>query len=103
MLVENTKAKTYLLIPGAWMGAWVWESVTQGLQKLGHHVYPITLSGLAEDDDSANISLAIHVSNVLTLLQREDLRDAILVGHSYSGVVAGQVADRTSERLAHTV
>jgi len=61
------------------------------------------LSGLAEDDDSANISLATHVNNVLTLLQREDLRDAILVGHSYSGVVAGQVADRTSERLAHTV
>jgi len=103
MLVENTKAKTYLLIPGAWMDAWVWKSVTQGLQKLGHHVYPITLSGLAEDDDSANISLATHVNNVLTLLQREDLRDAILVGHSYSGVVAGQVADRTSERLAHTV
>ncbi len=32
-----------------------------------------------------------------------DLRDVVLVGHSYSGVVAGQVADHAPDRVAHTV
>ena len=104
MTVENTKTKTYLLLPGAWMGAWVWKPVTNGLHELGHNVYPITLSGLADDDDdSANVGLATHVNDVLTLLQKKNLRDVIVVGHSYSGIVAGQVADRASERVAHTV
>ncbi len=103
MTTGNSQPKTYLLIPGAWMGAWVWESVTNGLRKLGHDVYSVTLSGLAEGDDSVNVGLATHVNDVLALLQEEDLRNVILVGHSYSGIVAGQVADRAPDRVAHTV
>ena len=33
----------FVLIPGAWMGAGAWEPVTDGLRKLGHRVYPLTL------------------------------------------------------------
>ena len=101
MKKENSNPKTFILIPGAWMGAWVWESVTEALRELGHQVYPITLSGLAEGDDSANVGLATHVDDVLDLLESNDLHDAIVVGHSYSGIVAGQVADRVPERVAH--
>ena len=99
---ETTNAKTFVLIPGAWMGAWVWESVTKSLRELGHQVYPITLSGLAEGDDT-NVGLATHVEDVLKLLEANDLHDAVVVGHSYSGIVAGQVAERASERVTHTV
>ena len=38
----------FVLIPGAWMGAWVWEEVAEGLRALGHHVSPVTLSGLSK-------------------------------------------------------
>ena len=102
MKEKAANAKTFILIPGAWMGAWVWESVAEALRELGHQVYPVTLSGLAEGDDK-DVGLATHVDDVLDLLESNDLRDAIVVGHSYSGIVAGQVAERAPERVAHTV
>ena len=36
-----------MLIPGAWMGAWAWEPVTERLRALGHPVHPVTLPGLS--------------------------------------------------------
>ncbi|MGZ4653932.1 alpha/beta fold hydrolase, partial [Oryzihumus sp.] len=36
-------------------------------------------------------------------LEDRDLRDVVLVGHSYAGLVAGIVADRAPDRVAHTV
>ncbi|MGV9773871.1 alpha/beta fold hydrolase [Streptosporangium sp. NPDC003464] len=94
----------FVLIPGPWTGAWVWEPVTCGLRALGHHVRPVTLSGLASPEvDVSGVGLATHVDDVLTLLEAEDLRNVTLVGHSYSGIVAGQVADRAPGRVARTV
>ena len=94
---------TFVLIPGAWMGAWVWEPVTRGLRALGHRVYPVTLSGLAKDADTSDVGLATHIDDVLSIMEADDLRDVVVVGHSYSGIVAGQVADRAPDRVAHTV
>ncbi len=94
----------FVLIPGAWMGEWVWEPVTHGLRALGHRVYPVTLSGLADDEvDIEDIGLATHVEDVLAVLEERDLRYTVVVGHSYSGIVAGQVADRAPECVSHTV
>ena len=94
----------FVLIPGAWMGAWVWNPVSSGLRALGHDVYPLTLSGLADEDaDVSDVGLETHVGDVLSVLEESDLRDVAVVGHSYSGIVAGQVADRAPDRVAHTV
>ncbi|MFC6081812.1 alpha/beta fold hydrolase [Sphaerisporangium aureirubrum] len=94
----------YILVPGAWMGAWVWEPVIRGLQGLGHQARAVTLSGLTGPDaDVSGVRLSTHVDDVISLLEKDDLRDVILVAHSYSGIVAGQVADRVPDRVAHTV
>jgi pimeloyl-ACP methyl ester carboxylesterase len=85
------------------MGAWVWEPVTRGLGALGYHVYPVTLSGLSRDADISNVGLATHVDDVLRVLEADDLRDVVVVGHLYSGIVAGMVADRAPDRVVHTV
>lgn len=100
---SNKATLTFVLVPGAWMGAWAWELVTQELRSKGYQVYPLTLSGLNRDADTANVGLATHVSDVLTVLKKNDLHNVILVGHSYSGIVAGQVADRAPERVVHTI
>ncbi len=94
---------TFVLIPGAWMGAWVWEPITRSLRALGHHVYPVTLSGLSRGSDVSHVGLATHVNDVLSLLEANDLRDVVVVGHLYSGIVAGMVADRAPDRVMHTV
>lgn len=95
---------TFILIPGAWLGGWVWEPVVRGLRERGHTAHAMTLSGLGSGGaGGAEIGLATHVDDVLSLLETEDLRDVIVVGHLYSGLVAGQVADRAPDRVAHTV
>ena len=93
----------FLLIPGAWMGSWVWDNVADGLRARDHDVDSITLSGLNGGEDVAGIDLSTHVDDVLTLLEQSDVRNVIVVGHSYSGLVAGQVADQAPERVIHTV
>jgi pimeloyl-ACP methyl ester carboxylesterase len=98
------KKNTFVLIPGPWMGAWVWEPVAAGLRSRGHQVRPVTLTGLASPDaDVSAVGLDTHVDDVLQILKKENLRNVIVVGHSYSGLVAGQVADRAPHRVTHTV
>lgn len=96
-------ARALVLIPGAWSGPWVWEPVRLALTARGHDVRVVTLSGLEPGEDIASIGLDSHVQDVEAVLEAEDLREVVLVGHSYSGMVAGQVADRVPERVARTV
>jgi pimeloyl-ACP methyl ester carboxylesterase len=45
----------------------------------------------------------MHINDVLGVIEFEDLRDCILVGHSYGGMVATGVADRVPERIQHVI
>ncbi|GGQ18184.1 alpha/beta fold hydrolase [Streptosporangium pseudovulgare] len=96
--------KNFVLIPGPWMGAWAWEPVARRLRGHGHRAHAVTLPGLTTaETDVADVGLETHVGHVLATIERDDLRDVIVVGHSYSGIVAGLVADRARDRVAHTV
>jgi pimeloyl-ACP methyl ester carboxylesterase len=94
---------TFVLVPGFWVGAWVWRDVTKALRAHGHDVYPMTLTGLAERSHLArpDTDLELHVTDVVNLLRYEDLRDVVLVGHSYGGLVVTAVADRVTDRVGH--
>jgi pimeloyl-ACP methyl ester carboxylesterase len=94
---------TFVLVPGAWLGAWVWATVATSLRERGHKVHPISLPGLAERFPSKDVGLADHVADLRAQLSRDDLRDVILLGHSYSGIVTGQVAVLEPERVARAV
>ncbi len=85
------------------MGGWVWQRVADLLNDHGHQVLTPTLVGLDGAADHGQVRLSDHVDQVLDLLDAEDLRDVIFVGHSYSGLVIGQAADRRPERVAHSV
>lgn len=93
----------YVLVPGAWTGAWIWDRVVSRLSRKGRSVHAITLSGLKCDEHAANVSLDQHVRNVVHHLESNGLTEVVLVGHSYSGFVVGQVAARLPERVCHTV
>ncbi|WP_406316600.1 alpha/beta hydrolase [Streptosporangium sp. NBC_01639] len=96
--------RSYVLIPGLWAGAWIWQQIERQLRAAGHHTLAVTLSGLSPSDaDRKNITLADHVDDVLSVLIEEGLNDVILVAHDYGGIVAGSVVDRAPERVAHTV
>ena len=101
---SNPKAP-FVLVHGAWHGGWCWDRVKPLLEATGHKVYAPTLAGLAEraGELSATINLDTHARDVIGVLERNDLHDAILVGHSYAGMVIPLVADRVPRRLKRLV
>lgn len=96
---------TFVLIHGAWHGAWCWQLLTPLLEARGHRVIAPTLAGLAEraGEISADITLDTHIDEVVALLDRQRVQNAVLVGHSYAGVVISGVADRVPHRLRRLV
>ena len=92
---------SFVLVPGAWLGGWVWDRITPVLESAGHSVHPVTLPGLADrtDELTPEIGLMAHVNDVVEKCRQLDLRDAILVGHSYAGAVVGGVARRLPRRF----
>lgn len=90
---------TFVLVPGAWLGAWVWEPAVAELRARGHEAVPVTLTGM--DGTPGDIGLATHVDDVLKAVAEHP--GSVLVGHSYAGVVVGQAADRAADLVRHTV
>lgn len=95
---------TYVLVPGGWHGAWVFDPVTERLRDAGHDVRPLTLAGLHDDDPASRLAnLDTHIEQVVDLLCSEDLTEIQLCGHSYGGMVIAGVADRVPERIDRLV
>ncbi|MEV0475905.1 alpha/beta fold hydrolase [Streptomyces prunicolor] len=92
----------FVVVAGAWLGAWAWDEVVPELRGAGHEVHALTLSGLAEKRGVA-AGQQTHVQDIVDEIERLDLRDVALVGHSYSGVPVGQAAERIGDRLARVV
>src|SRR4029078_9690414 len=92
----------FVLVAGARLGAWAWDDVVPYLRAAGHGAHPLTLSGLA-DKQGVPAGQPTPVQDVVDEVERKDLRDVVLVGHSYSGIPVGQAAERIGERLAHVV
>jgi pimeloyl-ACP methyl ester carboxylesterase len=91
-------AKTFLLVHGAWHGGWCWRRVADLLTARGHRVFTPTLTGLGERSHLMNggIKLATHVTDVVNVIRWEGLRDIVLCGHSYGGMVVSGVAEQVS-------
>jgi pimeloyl-ACP methyl ester carboxylesterase len=95
----------FVLVHGGFHGGWCWRRVVAYLRAAGHEVYTPTLTGLGERAHLAmpTTGLDTHIRDVLGVLEFEDLRDVILVGHSMAGMVITGVAERDSSRVGHLV
>jgi pimeloyl-ACP methyl ester carboxylesterase len=93
---------TFVLVHGAMHGGWCWRDVRRRLCGRGHEVYAPTLTGQGERRQglTPRVGITTHVTDLSDLLWFEDLSDVHLVLHSYAGVLAGPVAERTASRLA---
>jgi pimeloyl-ACP methyl ester carboxylesterase len=96
---------TYVLVHGAWHGGWKWRFVAPMLRRAGHEVFTPTLTGLGERAHLARPGndLDLHVQDVVAVLEMEDLREVVLVGHSYGGMVVTGAAERCAERIRRLV
>jgi pimeloyl-ACP methyl ester carboxylesterase len=96
---------TYVLVHGGGHGGWCYRKVKHLLEGAGHEVFAPSLTGLAERSRSLSpdIDLDFHIDDVVELLRFWDVRDAIVVGHSYGGMVITGVGDRVSDRVGKLV
>lgn len=97
----NKPSYTYVIVHGAWGGGWDWQAMDSLLTAQGHRVHRVTLTGLGERVHlaSRDIGLTTHINDVLNSIAFEQLKDVVLVGHSYGGMVITGVADKAPERI----
>ncbi len=87
---------TFVLLHGGGMGGWTWKYVRELLEAKGHKVYTPTFTGFGERIHliGRDVGNATHVKDIVNVLKFENIKDAVLVAHSYSGTVApGVLAD----------
>jgi pimeloyl-ACP methyl ester carboxylesterase len=96
---------TYLLVHGAWHGGWCWRRVADRLTTAGHRVLTPTQTGLGERAHlmSRDISMDVFVADLVQVMEAEELRDVIVVGHSYGSRSAAGLVDRMPERVRRLV
>ncbi|MDX3102583.1 alpha/beta fold hydrolase [Nonomuraea angiospora] len=96
---------TYVLIPGMCHGGWCFDELAGQLRSRGHRAYPLTLTGIAERGHllTGGVNLDTHIQDVTGVLDAADITGAILVGHSYGGMVITGAADRAPARVRDLV
>ncbi|QOZ32556.1 alpha/beta fold hydrolase [Bradyrhizobium sp. CCBAU 53421] len=98
-------SKTFLVCHGAWSAGWAWKKMHPLMQAAGHRLITPSYTGLGERAHLAHqgLDLEAHIHDMLNVISYEDLRDIVLIGHSYGGMVATGVADRARERIAQMI
>lgn len=94
---------TYVLVHGAWHGAWCWEKIVPGLEAQGHRVIAVDLPGHGTNPyPTEKVTFKVYTDYLTNFLK--DLGEpVILVGHSLAGAVITQVAEYVPELVKKLV
>jgi hypothetical protein len=69
---------TFVLVHGAWSGAYAFRHVRRLLHDQGHDAFTPSLTGIGERRHRT--SPLVHVQDVVDLALYEDVRDIVLLG-----------------------
>lgn len=96
---------TFVLVPGAWLGAWAWEDTARALRERGHTALPLTLTGLAEraEEGGPGTDLDTHIGDITGFVEKNDLHGVTLVAHSYAAAPVTGAAGRLGDRVERVV
>src|SRR5437867_7153505 len=103
--MSATPSKTFLVCHGAWSAGWAWKKMHPLMQAAGHRLVTPSYTGLGERAHLAHpaINIDTHIEDMLNVIKYEDLRDIVLIGHSYGGMVATGVADRARDKVKQLI
>jgi pimeloyl-ACP methyl ester carboxylesterase len=103
--MASPQPATFVLVHGAWSGGWCYARVADALRARGHRVFTPTLTGQGERSHllTGTVNLSTHIADISNVFRYEGLRDVVLAGHSYGGMVITGVADRLPDRVSSLV
>ena len=95
----------FVVAHGAWSSGWAWRKMRTLMRDAGHDFFTPSYTGLGERHHLASraVSLSLHIEDIVNVLEFEDLRDVVVIGHSFGGLVATGVADRARDRVARII
>ena len=102
-MTDSKPARTFVLVPGAWLGGWSWQPVARQLAGRGYPALALTLPGLSYDGFPAGLGLADAVDHVVREVERRGLADVVLVAHSWGGYPATGAAHRLASRVSKVI
>ena len=73
----------FVLVHGAWHGAWCWRNVLNALIRAGHRAHAVTLTGVGERAHllRPGIGLKDHINDVIAAIEAEEMTDIVLAVH----------------------
>lgn len=93
----------YVLVHGAWMGAWAWDDVAKDLRGRGHAVTVVELPAHGQDQTPvAGATLDAYTQAALSAIDAAPT-PVVLVGHSMGGVVISSAAEARPARVQRLV
>lgn len=78
---------------GEYMGGKIWDKTILKLQSKNHRVFAPTLL------DAEKYGLSDHINQVCGLIFEHQLKNVILVGSSYGGMIITGVADKMADKI----
>ncbi|MGZ9585895.1 alpha/beta fold hydrolase [Paenibacillus marinisediminis] len=93
---------TFVLVHGSWADAHFWDGIAAELRSKGHTVYTPEYAGHGTDPNKA-VTHAMITKSVVDFITRLNLRDIVLVGHSFGGSVIQKVAEQVPDRIKRLV
>ena len=102
---DSKQGATFLVAHGAWAAGYAWRKMHPLMTAQGHRLVTPTYTGLGERAHLAGPSndLSRHIQDILAVIKYKDLRNIVLIGHSYGGMVATGVADRARDRISQLI
>ena len=90
---------TYILVHGAWHGAWCWHKIVARLEARGHRVVAPDMPGHGMDRTPIEqVTLEDIAVRLAAVIDAQD-EPVVLVGHSYGGTMISQTAERRSTKI----
>ena len=93
---------TFVLVHGSWHDGSAWEPVRAYLAEKGHRAFSPTIAGHGTGVDK-NVNHAQCTQSIIDFILEQDLRDLVLLGHSFGGTILSQVAPALPERIRRLI
>jgi pimeloyl-ACP methyl ester carboxylesterase len=98
--MTHKPSHTFILVHGAWQGAWAWDNVVPRLKAAGQNAIAADLPGDGSDNTPpADVTLDAYADRMAALIDQVE-GSIVLVGHSMGGVTVQQTCEARCDRIA---